>query len=407
MNDRRVSRIGAAPQGGAQWAPDRFYRAYWEGAQEGLYVVRCLGEQGFVYEGINPAHERATGLSRARLVGRRPEECLDAKVAQVVSAHYGACVRAGEPIHYVETLDLPAGRKIWETTLVPVRGADGKVEVLLGSCRDITGATEAQRELSEVAERLLEVQEEERRRIASELHDSTSQHLVALQFGLTALRRGGADAETLEDMRKELSEALREVRTLSYLLHPPTLAREGLEKTLRAFARGFAQRTALSIGVSVRGAVDSLPNEAQRALFRVAQEAMANAHRHSPARRISVDLRRGRTGVRLTINDDGGRPGQPPPKLRPGVGIPGMEARIQRLGGSFSITAGASGTQVSAVIPALAPEPLGQPKVPRPSASASRVRPVVSGRKQKRASIEPVLGNRKGPGHQPKPSSAK
>jgi PAS domain S-box-containing protein len=343
-----------APSVGVGREPDRFYQAYWEGAHEGLYIVRCLGEGDFVYEGINPAHEQATGLSRASLVGFSPEECLEPKVAEIVTGYYRACVEAEEPIHYVETLDLPAGRKIWETTLVPVRGADGEVEVLLGSCRDITQATEAQRELSEVAERLLEVQEEERRRIAQELHDSTSQHLVALSFGLSALRRGRATAETLEDMGQELDEALREVRTLSYLLHPPTLAKEGLKKTLRTFVRGFAQRSDLSIDVSVRGAVDSMPPPAQRALFRVAQEAIANAHRHSPAQRITIDLRRGRSGVRLTVTDDGGRPGAAPPKLEPGVGIPGMEARIQRLGGVFSMNTTASGTQVTAFIPTAA-----------------------------------------------------
>ena len=341
----------APPEGLASWPPNGYYQAYWEGAHEGLYVVRCLGDQRFVYEGINPAHERATGLVAAHIVGRSPNECLEATVAEIVTGHYRACVKAGGPIHYVETLDLPAGRKIWETTLVPVRGADGAVEVLLGSCRDITEALDAQRELAENAERLFAVQEEERRRIAQELHDSTSQHLVAVAFGLAAVRRGRANAATLEDMTSELDEALREVRTLAYLLHPPTLAKEGLNKTLRGFVRGFARRTGLLVNVSVRGAVDSLPAPAQRALFRVTQEAIANAHRHSPARRISIELRHGRAGVRLTVTDDGGRPGAAPRNIQLGVGIPGMEARIQRLGGSFSFDTTASGTQVSAFIP--------------------------------------------------------
>ena len=352
MNNSLLSSVLTTPEVGVSWEPDRFYRAYWDGAQEGLYVVRWLGEQDFVYEGINPAHEGATGLSRADLVGRSPEECLEPSVAETVTGYYLACVEAGKPIHYVETLDLPAGRKIWETSLVPVRGADGEIEVLLGSCRDITEAKQAQRELSEVAERLVEVQEEERRRIAAELHDSTSQHLVALTFGLSALRRGRATAETLDDMTNELNEALREVRTLSYLLHPPTLAKEGLRRTLRSFVRGFAQRTGLSVRVSVRGAVDGLPQPAQRALFRVAQESIANAHRHSPARQISIHLRRGPAGVRLIVTDDGGPPKVLAAQMTPGVGIPGMEARIQRLGGSFAIRATASGTRVTAFIPA-------------------------------------------------------
>ena len=354
MDKSFPSVVHTTPAEGVSWAPDRFYRAYWEGAHEGLYVVRWLGERDFVYEGINPAHERATGLSRADLVGRSPEDCLAPHVAETVTSYYLACVEAGRPIHYVETLDLPSGRKIWETTLVPVRGADGEVEVLLGSCRDITEAREAQRELSEVADRLLAVQEEERRRIAQELHDSTAQHLVALALGLAAFRRGRASAETLEDMAKELAEALREVRTLSYLLHPPTLAKEGLRKTLRSFVRGFGQRTGLTVRVSVRGPVDDLPQGAQRALFRVAQESIANAHRHSPARQIAVHLRRVSAGVRLTVADDGGQPNAPPAKMTPGVGIPGMEARIQRLGGSFAIQATVRGTRVTAFIPAAA-----------------------------------------------------
>jgi len=353
MGSAFASTIRATPAG-ASWRQDRYYRAYWQAAHEGLYVIRCLADDEFVYEDINPAHERATGLLRSRIVGRRPEECLEAKVAKIVSGHYRTCVRAGRPFHYVETLDLPAGRTVWETTLVPVRGAEGEIEVLLGSCRDITRSMHAQRELSELAERLIEVQEEERRRIAVELHDSTAQHLVALSFGLGALRRGRANAETLDDMTSELGEALREVRTLSYLLHPPTLAKDGLRKTLQAFVRGFGRRTGLSVTVNVRGAVDSLPQRAQRALFRVAQEAIANAHRHSPARQISINLRRGRHGVRLTVTDDGGGTHKAPGKIQRGVGIPGMEARIQRLGGAFAINATASGTQVTAYLPTAA-----------------------------------------------------
>jgi signal transduction histidine kinase len=147
------------------------------------------------------------------------------------------------------------------------------------------------------------------------------------------------------------------VRTLSYLLHPPTLSREGLKKTLRGFVRGFAQRTGLTVNVNVRGAVDSLPIRAQRALFRVTQEAIANAHRHSSARMILIDLRRQQSGVRLTVTDDGGGLGRPLHNVQLGVGIPGMEARIQRLGGSFSISSTTSGTQVSACIPSNAAGP--------------------------------------------------
>src|SRR5215469_16788012 len=101
----------AAPRPTRAWEPDSYYQAYWEGAKDSLFVVRVLSRDRFVYGGINPAHEQATGLSAEAMCGLTPWECLDPAVAEEVTAHYRACVDAGEPIHYVEALDLPAGRR--------------------------------------------------------------------------------------------------------------------------------------------------------------------------------------------------------------------------------------------------------------------------------------------------------
>jgi two-component system NarL family sensor kinase len=215
---------------------------------------------------------------------------------------------------------------------------------------DVTEASLARDELSRLAEQLLTVQEEERRRIALELHDSTSQHLVALQLGLTAVRRGRATEETLEDMRRELEEAHREIRTLSYLLHPPALAKEGLTATLRGFADGFGKRTGLAVLLTTGGAIDALPFEIQRSLFRVVQEAMANAHRHAKARQITVEVTRNAGGVQLLVADDGSAADGA--ALQLGVGVPGMEARIRRFQGVFTIDPTPAGTSVCAFIPA-------------------------------------------------------
>lgn len=215
---------------------------------------------------------------------------------------------------------------------------------------DVTEVADAQEELSRLAEQVLTVQEEERRRIALELHDSTSQHLVALQLGLTAVRRGRATAETLDDMRRELEEAHREIRTLSYLLHPPALADDGLAATLRAFIDGFRARTGMTVLLTTEGAIDALPFKVQRSLFRVVQEAMANAHRHAKARQITVALARKPCGVELSVADDGRGAGEGA-TLRPGVGVPGMEARIRLFQGDFSITPTPKGTRIDAFIP--------------------------------------------------------
>jgi signal transduction histidine kinase len=214
---------------------------------------------------------------------------------------------------------------------------------------DVTAATEAQQQVSTLTERLLDIQEEERQRIALELHDSTSQHLVAVQLGLAALSQGRATDQTLADMREELKEAHREIRTLSYLLHPPRLAAERLEATLQQFVDGFQRRTGATVELDLEGSIDKTPFPVQRAVFRVIQEALANAHKHGRAQKISVQLSRRENGLQLDIGDDGQ---SPPLQIVPGIGVPGMEARIERFGGVLSVTPTVSGTRVSAFIPA-------------------------------------------------------
>lgn len=222
-----------------------------------------------------------------------------------------------------------------------------------GSCVDVTEQMTAERQVSNLTERLLDIQEEERRRIALELHDSTSQHLAAVQLGLTALAQGRATDQTLADMREELKEAHREIRTLSYLLHPPRLAAERLEATLRQFAHGFQRRSGADVVLNLEGGVDEMPFRVQRAVFRVVQEALANAHKHGRARRILVQLSRSADGLRVEVVDNGHSPHL---QIVPGIGVPGMEARIERFGGALTVTPGRSGTTVSAFIPAAALE---------------------------------------------------
>ncbi len=216
---------------------------------------------------------------------------------------------------------------------------------------DVTAADEAQRQVSSLTERLLDIQEEERQRIALELHDSTAQHLVAVQLNLAAISQGRATEQTLAEMREELMEAHREIRTLSYLLHPPRLAAERLEATLRKFVDGFQRRTGAAIVLNLEGAIDEMPFRVQRAIFRVVQEALANAHKHASAKRISVRLSRRADGLRVEIADNGRDPAFP---IVPGIGVPGMEARIERFGGVLSVTPATPGTKVSAFIPAKA-----------------------------------------------------
>jgi two-component system, NarL family, sensor kinase len=237
---------------------------------------------------------------------------------------------------------------------------------------DFHGATDIKAALAAVnrlSRQLLTLQEEERQRIAIELHDSTSQHLIALELNLMNLRRKIAaqdDLETtLHDMELSLHEAQKEIRIFSYLLHPPHLELDGLKSTLERFIEGFARRSGLTTVVSVIPAADHLPLDLQRCVLRVVQEALANVHRHAEARGVVVSLALEDEMLALRIRDNG--KGLPPDKsplklldmsngngvshISPGLGLPGMLARLQQFGGSLELSREVGGTEVVARVP--------------------------------------------------------
>lgn len=239
--------------------------------------------------------------------------------------------------------------------------------------------TGANKKVSELSGQLLALQEEERQRIARELHDSTTQHLVAASLGLSGLevqvRQSPTGRKTLTEIEGLLTEALRELRIFTYLLHPPNLAQDGLQATLRDFAEGFAGRTGLVARIRIPEEVDDLPPELQRAILRVVQEALTNVHRHAKATRVSVTARTptGRLVVRIRDNGHGmsgvARPDGP---IRLGVGVAGMRARLEQFGGSLRIRTGRGGTSILAMVPVrgagLARPPAGRLRMPWQSA---------------------------------------
>jgi signal transduction histidine kinase len=224
---------------------------------------------------------------------------------------------------------------------------------------DVTEVVKAQQALAAATERLLAVQEEERERIGRELHDSTSQHLVVIGLGLAALRRGRAAAELVDEMSHALDEANREIRTLTYLLHPPALTEEGMEAALRRFVDGFGKRCGILIALRLDVELSNLPLDVAKALFRIVQEALANVHRHASAKSVSVRIRSLGSGLRLMIVDDGASGERRGRAQETGVGIHGMEARLRQFGGDLTVTHRAFGTIVRGFIPrrALTPSP--------------------------------------------------
>jgi signal transduction histidine kinase len=216
----------------------------------------------------------------------------------------------------------------------------------------------ASRDLERAARAVEHAAEAERRRLARNLHDSVAQHLVALDLSLSSLglQPPGSEAAgaILDDMRASVAALHREIRTFSYLLHPPQLKRLGLAVALTRFVEAFGRRSGLAAETDIRGEPHPLPADLELALYRVAQEAVMNVHRHARAERLRVRLIQSSASVTLEVEDDGvgladagpvGRPGED------GVGIPGMQTRLAQLGGALELVRLSQGLCVRATAP--------------------------------------------------------
>jgi len=196
---------------------------------------------------------------------------------------------------------------------------------------------------------LTSIRQAERKRIAEELHDSTQQHLVAIELYLMQVRKSVYPASSLSLVDSAVASAQtaqRELRALTYLLFPTELMPDGLSATVRSFVEGFAERTNLSGQVVIGASIDDIPVPAQKALLRVIQEALLNVHRHADATAFWVKLDRFGPRVTATIEDNGrGVPhGESTGTVtRLGVGMSSMRSRIRAIGGELTIATGEVG----------------------------------------------------------------
>ena len=218
----------------------------------------------------------------------------------------------------------------------------------------------ANQKLRRLTSRLLELQDEERRRIARELHDSIGQMLAALSMNLSTARadidRLTKTTATLTDSEDLVQEMCKEVRTISHLLHPPLLDEAGLSSALGWYADGFAKRSKISVNLECPDDFGRIPREMETAIFRLVQECLTNIHRHSGSPTAKIRLQRSNHEVVIQVEDKG--KGIPAEKLdrmtsagAPGVGITGMKERVRQLGGTLDISSDRSGTKIVARLP--------------------------------------------------------
>ena len=198
-----------------------------------------------------------------------------------------------------------------------------------------------------------------RSRIARELHDGTTQSLIALNMDLAAITKILPDLDPraqrkLDEAKELVKRCMDEIRTVSYLLHPPLLDDVGLELALQTYVEGFSTRSGIQVGLQLLQAVGSLPSETEVAIFRIVQEGLANIHRHAQSSSANITIGLDAGDLRLEIADQGrGMPAGVLHSNRPtGVGIAGMKERVRQLGGRCEIESGSGGTTIRIVLPA-------------------------------------------------------
>jgi PAS domain S-box-containing protein len=336
------------------------FRAVFENAAIGIALVDV---HGYTVES-NPALQKMLGYNKTELAQMAFTEFTH---PDDVQASWNLFMELGEGKRDRYQLEKRYCRKdgqiVWgQLTESLVRNQNGEPQYAIAMIEDISGRKRAAEALRQLSGRLLRLQDEERRRIARELHDTTAQSLAALAMNLSVVKESAPDlsprARTCLSESLELSEECsREIRTLSYLLHPPLLDEAGLGSALRWFVDGYTQRRGIHVDLEMPPELTRLPGDIELALYRVVQEALTNIHLHSGSKTAHVCLKCRPDQAVLTVADEGR--GMPPGLLerggrrgaKLGVGIPGMRERIRQLGGQFEIVSGSNGTTLTAIVP--------------------------------------------------------
>ena len=335
-----------------------------------LHVGVVLTGPDGAFEFVNQAAMNMFNLADEQVIGRRAHELglipVDDQGREIPLANrpVPTVLRTKRPVRQATTGWRRPGNPelLWIFgNAVPQFNPDGSILRVISSFTDITDLKNAERSIHQLSTELLKLQDEERRRIGRELHDGMAQTVLAVNLSLAQVRQSAqplneASHRALEKARELLQQMSREIRTLSYLLHPPLLDDLGLVSALKEYVNGFSERSGIETSLEILASFRRLPQIAETAFFRITQESLANIQRHSGSQRAKVVLREDPDCITLEITDFGngitvhsnGAPHRGQPRL--GVGIPGMRERMAQLGGSLEIDSSSTGTTVRARI---------------------------------------------------------
>jgi PAS domain S-box-containing protein len=315
---------------------------------------------------------RSWNAGAQRLFGFAPDEAVGQPISIIIPPELHDeekqivnRLRNGERIDHFETIRRTknGSRVHVSLTVSPVRDAQNRIIGASKIARDIgeRQRSEGALKAAELSGRLLQIQDQEGRRIARELHDGLGQLLTALKMNVSQVLKekdklSVNTARCVEENSQLIEQGLTEIRTLSYLLHPPLLDELGLPSALKSYIDGFAERSKIGVTLQLNSDLGRLEKDQELCLFRVAQECLTNIHRHSGSATALVRLSRSSSQIELEIKDHGrGLPVEIQSKIAsgvsPGVGFRGMRERVSQVGGALMVQSNGNGTSVLVKLP--------------------------------------------------------
>lgn len=310
---------------------------------------------------VNDSALKLSGYSRKEIIERTSLDIGVFSSPEHRKAMIGSLLQTGS----VRNMELKFPMKNGGTRLLLCSAElielSGEQCIVLASS-DITERKEAEQQLAQLTARLLQTQDEERRRIARELHDVTAQSIGLIMLNLAQVQNAASslDSRSKEKLTESLAfgeQALKDIRTLSYILHPPLLDQAGLITALKWYVKGFHERSGVKVNFTDTGhEADRMPPEVEYALFRVVQECLTNIRRHTNSETAEINLSRTAETISLSVRDHGkgreleiAKNGDSAEFV--GVGIPGMRHRLKQLGGDLLVDSSLEGTTVTATVP--------------------------------------------------------
>ena len=339
---------------------DAQLNAFFSNAPVGLAII----DKDLRFQRINGPFSKLNGLSPEENHGLHVRE-VTSELGQELESLIRQVASTGVPIlnHEIKG-HAPANPGMmgwWLKSFFPITMEDGVVTQIGAVVQDVTAVKRAENTVRWLSGRLLQSRDDERRRLARDLHDSLGQILTAVKMNLSYLGRDTAHLDergrnAMAESKELVDTCIKEVRTLSHLLHPPMLDEVGLLPAIRWFVNGYSQRSGIQVKLDLPLTLRRLPVELEIAVFRAVQESLTNVHRHSGSSTASIRLEAGNGEIELEVRDDGC--GIPPQKLavRPeqsmiGIGILGMRERMRQLGGQLEISSASKGTTVYVKLP--------------------------------------------------------